>query len=211
MFAGVAGAADPDRPTAVGRVGVGHVVDLGGQLEPVQRLRRPRALDGQHAVVAVVVDHLDSGRRGGREPAHDLGRVGRIRNEEHLVRADEVGDEIVDHAAGVVTTQRVLGVARSDSAEVVGEALVHEVGRPGPAHPRLAEMGNVEEADGLANGGVLAQHTAPAGGVFDGHFPAAEVGELGSKGNMAVVQGRPRQIRHDPHATDCRSSGAWPS
>ena len=92
---------------------------------------------------------------------------------------DQVGDEIVDHAAGVVTAQRVLGLARRDPAEVVGQAVVHELRRSGPAHPRLAEVGYIEQADGLPYGGMLAQHTAAARGVFNGHLPAAEVGELG--------------------------------
>jgi hypothetical protein len=127
----------------------------------------------------MIVDHLDAGRRSGGEPADYLSRVRRIRNQERLVRRGQVGDEIVDHTAGVVTAQRVLGLARCDPAEVVGQAVVHELRRSGSAHPRLAEVGYIEQSDGLPYSGMLAQHTAATRGVFNGHLPAAEVGELG--------------------------------
>ena len=76
--------------------------------------------------------------------------------QEHLVRRYQVSDEVVYHAARVVTAQRVLGLPRRDPAEVVGEAVVHELRRSGSAHPGLAEMRHVEQADGLAYGGMLA-------------------------------------------------------
>ena len=56
------------------------------------------------------------------EAAHDLGRVGGIGDEQHVLVVLEVGDQVVDDAAGrVVAAQRVLRLARSDLAEVVGQ------------------------------------------------------------------------------------------
>ena len=56
---------------------------------------------------------------------------------------------------------------------------------PGPVHDRLAEVADVEDADGLADRGVLLDH---AGGVLERHGPAAELGELGPEGDVPVVQ-----------------------
>ena len=59
---------------------------------------------------------------------------------------------------------------------------------PGPDH-RLAEVADVEDADGLADRGVLLDH---ARGVLQRHRPAAELGELRAERDVPVVQRRRR-------------------
>jgi hypothetical protein len=50
---------------------------------------------------------------------------------------------------------------------------------------------DVEDADPLADGLVLLQHTTA--GVLDRHLPAAEVGELGTEGDVAFVDRRGKE------------------
>ena len=145
-----------------------------------------RALHGEHGVVEVVVDDLDAvgGRLG--EAAYDLGGVGGVGDEQHVLVVVEVGDQVVDDAAGVVVAaQRVLRLAGLDLAEVVAQGAV-DVGRgAGPADHRLAEVADVEDTDRLAHGGVLLDH---AGGVLQRHRPAAELRELRAERLVALVQ-----------------------
>ena len=57
---------------------------------------------------------------------------------------------------------------------------------PGPVDHRLAEVTDVEDADGLAHRGVLLHD---AGGVLERHRPATELGELRAERDVPVVQG----------------------
>ena len=85
----------------------------------------------------------------------------------------------------VVAAERVLRLARRDLAQVVAQRRVDVVGRAGPGDHRLAEVADVEDADGLPDGGVLLDH---AGGVLQRHAPAAELGELRPESDVPVVQ-----------------------
>ncbi len=127
---------------------------------------------------------------GADAPGHldDLAAVGGVGDEEDLVLAADVGDEVVDDAAArLVAAQRVLRLARADLAQVVGEPVVHEVDRTRTPDDPLAQVADVEDPHGLPHGDVLLEHAAAR--VLDRHVPAAEVGELGAERDVAVVQG----------------------
>jgi hypothetical protein len=158
------------------------------QPQPGQQVGRPRALDGQHGVRLVLVADPYPGRHGTGQPTGDLGRVGGVRDEQHVVVAVAVRDEVVDHAAGVVAAQRVLGLAGADAVEVAGQAAVEGGRGAGAPHPDLAQVRHVEDAHAGADRRVLAQDPAP--GVLQRHEPAAELGELGSGRLVPGVQGR---------------------
>ena len=161
---------------------------VGRQAERLDQLAAARPLHGEHGERAVEVLDLDARRRVGPEPVDDLAAVGGVRDEEDLVLAADVGDEVVDHAAArLVAAQRVLRLAGADLAQVVGEPVVHEVDGAGPADDPLAEVADVEDPDRLAHGDVLLEHATAR--VLDRHVPAAEVGELGAEGDVPVVQG----------------------
>ena len=72
-----------------------------------------------------------------------------------------------------------------DPAEVVGQGGIDVRRRAGAGDHRLAEVADVEDADGLAHRGVLLDH---AGGVLQRHRPAAELGELGTERDVPVMQ-----------------------
>ena len=177
-----------------------HVAELvvtAGQAELGEHLVAARALHGQDAEVLVQVADLDSLGRGRGQPAHHLGRVRRVGDEEHLVVAAVVGDQVVHHAAGrVVAAQRVLRLAGVDAAEVVGQRRVHVLRRTRSAHHGLAEMADVEHPHRLAHGQVLLDHTAA--GILDRHRPAAEIGHLRAQVDVALVQRRSAQVGHAP-------------
>lgn len=187
QLAGVAGAADRQLHPGQAGGGEAHVAVLGGQAEGGQQLRRARALHGQHRVRLVLVGDGDLLRRGGAQPAHDLGGVRGVRDEEDVVVGVQVGDDVVHHAAGrVVAAERVLRPTRTDPAQVVAEAGVDELGRAGAAHPGLAQVRHVEDPHRRTHRGVLLEH--PAAGVLQRHLPAPEGGELGTESGVPLVQ-----------------------
>ena len=115
----------------------------------------------------------------------DDGRgVGGIGHEEHFVVGDVVGDQIVDDTAGFGAAQRVLRLAGTDPAEVVGECGVDVLGRARSAHRRLPEVADVEKADGGAGCRVLADGAR----VGNRHQPAGELGEAGAELTVPILE-----------------------
>ena len=86
VLAGVPGPADPDRPPVELAVRPGHVVQVGRQPERLQHLGRRRPLDREHAEIGVPVDDLDAGRAPRPQGRHHGSGVGRVGDQEHLVR-----------------------------------------------------------------------------------------------------------------------------
>ncbi len=86
---------------------------------------------------------------------NDGSGIGGVGHQEHFVRTDVVGDQVVDHAARLVAAQCVLRLARLNSIEVVGQRGVDELRGAGPAHQRLAQVTDIEQANGIARRGVL--------------------------------------------------------
>ena len=211
VLAGVAGAADDQLVAVPAGHRVAHVVVVGRHAETGEQLGRARALHGQHAEVAVLVGDRDGVRGRPGQPADHLGGVRRVRHQEDVVVVEQVRDEVVDHAAGRrVAAQRVLRPAGTDPAQVVAQRGVEEVDRPGAAHPGLAQVGDVEDADRLPHRGVLPQHAAAGGAVLDRHLPATEVGELGAEGDVPVVQGRAQQVGRHARSLAARPARAAP-
>ena len=80
---------------------------------------------------------------------------------------------------------------------------------PGPRTDGLAQVRDVEDADGLAHGCVLLEDATT--GIVDGHLPPAEVGELGAEGYVPVVERGVSQSRvsHERRRYRCRRGGGW--
>ena len=158
------------------------------QADRLEHLVRVGSLHRQHGVRLVVVGDRDPVGLVRLEPALDLGAVGGVGDEQHVVVVVEVGDQVVDDATGRgVAGQGVLRPARADPAEVVGQAGVEVLHRAVTADHDLAEVADVEDPDRAADRGVLLEDP---GGVLQRHLPAAELGELGPEGDVAVVQRR---------------------
>ena len=153
-------------------------------------LGRPRSLHGQHRVRPVLVGDGQPGRRVLLQRGDHGGGVGGVGHQEDLVVGDVVGDQVVDDPAGFGAAQRVLRLAGPDAAQVVGERRVDELGGARARTRRLAEVADVEQADGVAGGGVLADRA----GIGHRHQPAAELGEARAELAVPILQGTLQQI-----------------
>ena len=101
----------------------------------------------------------------------------------------------------------------SDAVEVVGQAGVDVLDGAVAMNGQLAQVADVEDADGVPDRGVLLQH--PGALVLQRHLPAAELGELGAEGDMPVVQrgveqGHARQRSAIPRALMHAALGSTP-
>jgi hypothetical protein len=67
-------------------------------------------LHGQHRILLVLVEHPHWLGCGGGEPLTDLHGVSGIRHAEHLIRTDQVNDEIVHHATVLGAAQGIEGL-----------------------------------------------------------------------------------------------------
>jgi hypothetical protein len=150
-------------------------------------LARGRPLDGEHRVAVGAVVDVDVELAGLLlEPRQVLGVVGGVGHREIAVRAEVVGEEVVENAAVLAAQHRVLGAARGDLRDVVGQDPLQERLGLGPARLNLAHVADVEHPDGGPDGHMLGLDAL----VLDGHLPAGEVDQLGSSGNVVVVQRR---------------------
>jgi len=195
VLTGVPGTAHPDRNPVELRVGPLHVIHAGRQSQGGQHLGRPRALDGQDGIRTVLVGDRDPFRGGGAQRGDHRRGVGGVRDQEDLVVADVVGDQIVGDPPGRCAAQGVLGSPGTDPAQIVGQRGVDEIRCAGTPHQRLAQMADVEEPDGLAGGPVLADRA----GVGDGHQPSAELGEGGAAVPVPFLERSVLQIRGVGH------------
>ena len=169
-----------------GSLDEGHVVVSHRQPDRGEHLVGPGALDGEHGVVAMVVAHGDALGRLGLETPDDLGGVGRVGHQENVLVVLVIGDEVVDDATRRgVAAEGVLRLPRGDPAEVVGERGVHVRRRSRAGDHGLAEVRDVEDADALAHGRVLLDHTR---GVLQRHRPPTELRELRTQCDVPVVQ-----------------------
>ncbi len=160
----------------------------GREAERREHLVGLRPLHGEHGVGLVLVGDRDAVGRVRLQPSAHLGGVGGVGHEQDVVVVVQVGDQVVDHAAGGrVAGERVLRLPGPDPAEVVAQAPVQVRRSARPADVELAEVADVEDADGVAHGSVLLEH---AGGVLQRHLPAAELGELRPQRSVPVVEGR---------------------
>jgi hypothetical protein len=106
-----------------------------------------------------------------------------VHDEEVVVGATAVGDEVVDDPAPVVGEQCVLGVAVARLVEVVGEARLQVVVRAVPRDLQLSHVRDVEDACGRPHCTVLAHD----GRVLHRHLPAGERDEARAESGVALV------------------------
>jgi hypothetical protein len=134
-----------------------------------------------------------------REPARDLGRVGGVRDQQHVLVVVEVGDQVVDDAPGLgVAAQGVLRLAVPDLPEVVAQRRVDVRRRARTGDHQLAEVADVEDADRLPHRGVLLEHATP--GILQRHLPARELRHPRPECDVTIMQRGPEH-RHGGEPT----------
>ncbi len=154
--------------------------------QTAQQPARVRALHrDQRGAVGLVVDGDAGGRAVGLEPGGDLVVVGGVADHQPVGVAQAVDQHVVQHAAVGAAHGGVDDLAQGDAADAVGDQPVEPGLGAGAADLDLAHVGDVEEADPLAAGGVLGQGAF----VLDGH---AEAGVLDHAGPVGQVPGGQR-------------------
>jgi hypothetical protein len=198
VFSGVASAAEPHE--AFGGVAGDDGVFLGvggvGAEEGGEDGAAFGALDGEAGAGGAEVGEFDEGGvcgSGGVE-CGELSPVfvdaGGVDDEEEFAFAGAIGDEVVDDAAVVIEEEGVVAVAGGEAGDVVGEGVIEEGFGVGAIDDDLAHVGDVEDANVLADG-VVFGHKA---GILDGHFPAGEGDQAGSEGEVVLVEGGALEI-----------------
>jgi len=190
IFAGVAGAAD-DCPA--GRAGNAIAWGQGLARECFGKGGgRLRALDRHTGPCVAVVVEGDSIAEMGVHPGEVLIDHRGIDHQEEVVFAATVGDQVIDHAALRVEQDRVLALADSELADVVGQQAVEPLCGGRATDEELPHVGDVENANLLAHGVMLIDDRA----VLDRHIPSGKGNEACAKGNVGAFQRGMFQIRH---------------
>jgi hypothetical protein len=121
-----------------------------------------------------------------REPGEVARVVGGVRDRQVALGAEPVGEEVVEHAAGLVAQHAVLGAALRERVHVVGEQPLEQRRGARAARLDLAHVADVEHARATSHGRVLLADP----GVLDRHLPARERDEPGTGGTVPRVQRR---------------------
>src|SRR5919199_1768406 len=140
--------------------------------------------------VAAVLD-VDVGRNTqaiGRaaDPVDVFGNVRGI-DHEQVMRggvAEVIDNEVVHDAAVVVAHGRVEGSVDGQSGDVVGQQVLHELGRGGARDVYLAHVREIKQTGGGARGSVLLDNAR----VPFGHLPLAEWDHARTHGTVLVVE-----------------------
>jgi hypothetical protein len=170
-----------------------------GQAQPPER---PRALDGEQRVLLGGIAHLGAADLALLQPRVRGLAIPRVDDEQVVVGADPVGDQVVDDAAALVREQRVLRLAVADPVEVVREQRLEQLVGVRALDVELAHVRDVEDAAVGANGPMLGDHAL----VLHRHLPACKGDDSRSGGGVAGVERRPQQRLG--HAADCNDSKA---
>ena len=198
VFAGVAGAAEPHE--AFGGIAGDDGVFLGvGGVWAEEGSEDGAAfgtLDGEAGAGGAEVGEFDEGFGvgllgvEGGELGPVFGDAGGVDDEEECVWIGAIGDEVVDDAAVFIEEEGVMALTGGEAGDVVGEGVIEEGFGAGATDDELAHVGDVEDADVLADG-VVFGHEA---GVLDGHFPTGEGDHACAEGEVIFVEGGALEI-----------------
>ena len=143
----------------------------------------------------MLVGDRDAIRRIRAQCRDDRCRVGGVGNQENLVIADVVGDQVVNHATVRCAAQCVLRPAGADTAEVVGKRGVDELRGARTRHQCFTEMTDIEQSHRIPGGGVLGDGSH----IGHRHQPAAEGRKRGATIAVATLQGPVKEIGRIGH------------
>ena len=186
VFARVTGSGDVKR-LIIDENGEDFVVSRGGVLVGEKGLEEGGglgALDGEASEVIAVIFEGDRGIEVGEHPGEIFFDFRGIDHEEEAVFGDAVDDEIIDDATGGVEEESILALADEESVDIVGEEAVEPGGGLGAFGEKLAHVGDIEDAEILANGVMFVDDP----GVLDGHGPATEVDHFGTESDVFSVE-----------------------
>jgi hypothetical protein len=114
----------------------------------------------------------------------DLAAVARVADDEDLLLADAVDDEVIEDAAVLPAARGVGGAADGQRADGVGHQPVGHRDRLGPPQAELAHVADVEHAGPLPDGVMLGDDAL----VLDGHLVAGEGNHAAAGGDVGRVE-----------------------
>ena len=117
-------------------------------------------------------------------PCHVLVDVARIDDQEILLLAAAVNQQVVDRAAVLVEHHAVEDGAVGEGADIVGEDMVHKLLSLRAGDEHLAHVAHVEDAGPVAHRVVLLDDS----GILDGHVKTGKRAHLGALCHVVAVQ-----------------------
>ena len=213
VLAGIARTRDCRRPARDLSLDHSEVGDRG-QIEIGCQGRQNRfrawTLERQQGGVRAAVQDLDARAGVVTHPVHVLLTIGGVHHRRPGAIRKPVDDQVVEHAAGLVADEVVLGVTGLHLRQIVGDQSLQIVRHAVAPEADPAHVADVEKAGRLAHGGVLLAHA----GVLLRHLPAGEVHHASAQRPMPLVERRalrhPRGLRSRPEAAPGPGTGAGP-
>src|SRR5690606_23528835 len=172
-------------------------LDLGevGGDEPVEEDRGAGPLDGDQGPVVGLVRNRDVPARGQALEVRDDGVAVRgVRDDQVLVFALAVDEQVVDDAAGVVGQHAVLPAADLEPGGVVERGVGQERRGVRPGDPHLGHVGDVEDAGAGPHAPVLLVDAAL---VVEGHLVPGELHQPGAQLGVLEVERGAEHRRED--------------
>ena len=120
------------------------------------------------------------------QPRKILVNLRSVHDEQPLVVADAVDDEVVNHAAALVEHQRVLPAADGEFLDVIGEHPVQPRGGTVAAREKLPHVRNIEDAQRSADGMMFGDDAC----VLHGHVPTAKADHFTTETDVFGVERR---------------------
>ena len=117
------------------------------------------------------------------QPGEILVDIGCVDDQFIPVGGEAIDQDIVDHGAVVVAEGRILGIHVVQLVDIVHGGALEEAPGALPRNKEVSHVGNIEKADGLANGLVFLADAR----ILHRHDEPGEGNHLGVQSDMKVV------------------------
>ena len=145
---------------------------------------RPWTLEGQKGVVSRDIFEAHVCRQPVFEPGKVLVRVGGIDHQQNSSSADPIDQQIIHVGAGVGQQTAVVNPPWVNFDTSLGVNCWRKDSAPGPLHPELPHVGDIEEARRGAHRAMLLHQT----GVLDRQLPTGKVHDLAAGPDMGIEE-----------------------
>ena len=142
-------------------------------------------MHGQLAVVVALVLEVDvEARHLFLHPRHILIDVGRVDDEEEVVVAHFIDEQVIDRAAVGVAHHPIVDLSDGRIGDIIGEDVLHVALCIGPCDAHFAHVRDIEDTAVLAHGVVLIGDVR----VLNGHDESAEGRHQCAECHVAVIK-----------------------
>ena len=127
-----------------------------------------------------------------------LFRIGGVDHQHEPFFLEQIEVSVVNGAALFVGDDAVLGHVQLQGADVAGQHMLQEFDSLRPLDQEPPHVRHIKEAAHLTGVKVFGDD---AGGILDGHFPAAEIHHGSARCHMDIVQLGSFQFAHEIHSS----------